>query len=369
MSNEIDIKNNRPPSPEELQDFFNKLKEFVLLDLKQTDIERAARTKDATKVAMGLRKLVGIYEDDEPSLAESVREWVEDTHGWFNIRDVYQGLRVASRSDMKNVSGELSRMVKKGLVERNREINGRYRKITDRVETMKWWEASTTPLKIGLPLEIESWVEIYPKSTILVAGFWQTGKSAITLNSAIMNMDNFERIRYFTSEMGAPELKKRILKYSNKELVDAFTEACKSGKIEFVERSKDITELILPDALNIVDYLTTKEAYMMGAKIEEIDDKLRNGVAIIAIQKHNRQWGNKDVGVGGEGTGDRPRVYLSVSIGKVKIIKGKNWATTQNPDGLVQEFSISDGINLTARGIWHPDYDNKSDYEPWGKRS
>jgi len=258
-------------------------------------------------------------------------------------------------------------MVKKGELERDKEINGRFRKIADKVDVMNWWEASTIPLKISLPLGIEDWVEIYPKSTILVAGFWQAGKTAITLNSAIMNIDNFERIRYFTSEMGAPELKKRILKYSNKEMLDRFTEACKSGKIEFVERSNDFTELILPDALNIVDYLTTKEAYMMGAKIEEIDDKLRSGVAIIAIQKHNRQWGNKDVGVGGEGTGDRPRAYLSVSIGKTKIIKGKNWATTQNPDGLTQEFSISDGINLTARGIWHPDYDNKHEDEPWKK--
>jgi len=43
--NKIDKKTNKAPSPEELQDFFNKLKEYITVDLKQTDIERATRPK------------------------------------------------------------------------------------------------------------------------------------------------------------------------------------------------------------------------------------------------------------------------------------------------------------------------------------
>jgi len=258
-------------------------------------------------------------------------------------------------------------MVKKGELERDKEINGRFRKIADKVDVMNWWEASTIPLKISLPLGIGDWVEIYTKNTICVAGKSQAGKTVLALNSAIMNIDNFERIRFLTSEMGGPELKKRILKYSNKEALDKFIGACKSGKVEFVERSINFEELILPDALNIIDYLVTKDAYMMGPKIGEIDDRLRNGVAIINIEKHKRQFGNNDIGYGGASTVDRPRVYLSVDINRVKIVKGKNWMTTQNPDGLVLEFKIDDGINLISQGLWHPDYEEKHDSEVWKK--
>src|SRR5208283_404970 len=113
-----------------------------------------------------------------------------------------------------------------------------------------------------------------------------------------MNMD-FHRIEYFSSEMGAEELKLRLSKFEDFPL--------KSWKFFPRDRASKFADAISPDAINIIDYLEiTKEFSEVGGMIKDIHDRLGKGIAIIAIQKKK----GSETGRGGDFTLEKPRLAL-----------------------------------------------------------
>ncbi len=89
-------------------------------------------------------------------------------------------------------------------------------------------------------------------------------------------MDNHE-VHYFSSEMGALELKDRFSK---------FDRPLNSWKVKFKERASNFADVIKPDAINIIDFLEVHdEFYKIGGLIKDIYDKLTTGIAVIAIRK------------------------------------------------------------------------------------
>jgi hypothetical protein len=42
-----------------------------------------------------------------------------------------------------------------------------------------------------------------------------------------------------------------------------------------------------------------------------------------------------------------------MSPGRLKIVKAKNWATSENPNGLEINFKLVDGCKLIKTGDWH----------------
>lgn len=73
------------------------------------------------------------------------------------------------------------------------------------------------------------------------------------------------------------------------------------------------------------------------------------GVAIIAIQKNK----GRDEGLGGARSIEKARLYLSMSPGRIKIVKAKNWINGLiNPNNMVKEYKLARGIILTAQSEW-----------------
>lgn len=164
------------------------------------------------------------------------------------------------------------------------------------------------------PCRIEQFVTLYPKNIAVIAGSSNAGKTAFMLNTAHQNR-NQHKIKYFSSEMGPEELRLRLQLF-NFPLSDW-------DCIEFYDRSAKFAPLIDPDAFNIIDYLEiTDNFYAIGTEIKEIFDRLRQGIAVIAIQKKS----NATYARGGEFTLEKARLYLTIDPGIIKIIKGKNWA-------------------------------------------
>ena len=95
---------------------------------------------------------------------------------------------------------------------------------------------------------------IYPKNIIIVAGATNAGKTALLLNVVRMNMDRYEVI-YFSSEMGEQELRLRLEK---------FGQALNSWKFKPIERPTRFSDVIVPDAINIIDYLELTEDFYPG---------------------------------------------------------------------------------------------------------
>ncbi len=264
-----------------------------------------------------------------------VEKWVSVTDGNWSVTECNQALQSATKEAKSAVRMAVHRLVKSGLIEKVGERDGVYCKKDTSCEKIDFLNADTTPFDILWPFKIEHYVKLYQKSIIIVAGEPNAGKTAFLLNVARKNMNQYN-IKYFSSEMFGAELNIRLTEFG--EPLESWT------KIDFRAKTNKFKDVIDPNGFNIVDYLEIyKDFYEIGGLIAEIFDSLKTGIAIIAIQKPK----GRDEAVGGERTLDKARLFLAVSPGKIKIVKGKVWADKHtNPNGLSIRWTLAGGCKF-----------------------
>ena len=276
----------------------------------------------------------------EKSLSEEVKDWVLSSNGVFMSSEVVNCLHLSSREEKKNLSKILSRLCEEGVIEKYGNKNGCYRQINNACDAIDWRNAPTESIDIKWPFEIERLVKVMPKNIIVLAGASNSGKTAFLLNVVRNNMRQHD-IHYFSSEMGDIEFRDRLSK---------FDIPLTSWQFKAKERASDFADVIQPDAVNIIDFLELHEDFFkVGGYIKEIYDKLNKGIAIIALQKNAGQ----DHGLGGQRSIEKARLYLAMDYGRIRIIKGKNWANpTVNPNGLELHFKLVHGCNFIIEQDW-----------------
>lgn len=279
-------------------------------------------------------------EKKERNLAEEVREWVNLLVGCeFLVRDCYNELEAVSKQQKGAIRTELHNMYKKGIIEKDK-TNGKYRKPNTDEEVIDFVNVTSSYLDIKFPFQIENYVRIMPKNVIVIAGEPDAGKTAFLLNLVKMNMDSNE-IFYFSSEMGALEMQDRLKNFDHP--IDKW-------KFKPIERSNDFADVVRPDAVNIIDFLEISDNfYQVSGLIKAIYDKLDKGIAIIALQKNK----GTDFGLGGMRSLEKPRLYLSMEPGKLKIVKAKNWVSAdKNPNKLSITYKLYKGCHFTPISGW-----------------
>ena len=278
------------------------------------------------------------------NITQEVREWILASPGIFSSSDIHKELDFASSSLKHAVTNCLGRLCQEGLIARQGNRRGMYRRVEQEAEHIDWRKAPTAEYPLRLPFDLERMVKIFPKNIILIAGDPNSGKTALMLNIVKDNMKDLP-VWYFSSEMGGVEMRERIAMFDDPP-PDAWT-------FKAVERSHGFADVIRPDALNIIDYLEVhKDFWEVGGWIREIHDRLKKGVAVIALQKKR----NVELGRGAEMSLEKPRLYLSVSakppVGNtLSIVKAKNFRDkTANPNGKKLDFKIVNGCRLIASG-------------------
>ncbi len=278
----------------------------------------------------------------EINVSKEVREFVLSTDGNFLSTDVLKFLQLSTRADQKAVSMALKRCVDEGICERSGNKNGCFRRIERECEEIDFLSASTESVNIDLPFGLHNMIETMPGNIILIAGEPNSGKTALLLNIILNNMHSQE-IHYFNSEMGAGELKKRLSKFEGIRLEE--------WKFKAYERSGNFGDIIRSGRgrINVVDFLEIHENfYEVGGKLAEIHRKLSGAVAIVALQKNR----GVDTGLGGFRTLEKPRLALAMEPGTLKIVKAKNWKTSENPNGKQIQFKIIGGCKFVPTGGW-----------------
>lgn len=279
---------------------------------------------------------------EEECLSTAIRELILDLEsGRFTSRWIDGELRIETKEERNIRRQTLLQLKKKGIIEYMPDLVGVYRRVDGTLNVLEWQKADPAGIfKMKFPFHLENYVVILPKNEIIVAGDKDSGKTALLLNIARLNMDDYD-ITYFSSEMGELELRHRLQRFEDEGLVNM-----KNWKCEWVERDSNFADVIRPDGVNIIDFLEVyDEFYKVGGYINQIYRRLRNGVAIIALQKNM----GAELGVGKGRSIEKARLYLTMGSGKLTIKSAKNWAQeTVNPVGKEFKYKLIKGAKFVS---------------------
>ena len=273
-------------------------------------------------------------------LSLEIKNWIEDSQGWFTGSMIDRELGITSKKDKDLRRQCLFQLTKNEYLKRNPEKNGYYIKVEAELEKIDWRNARTDFVyDLRWPLELEKWVKIYPKNIIIVAGDTGAGKTAFILRTIEMNMDR-HKINLFSSETGAEDLQMRLAE---------FDVPFEDWKFESSYRDRNFAEIIQPNDINIIDYLEiTDNFFSVGQEIRDIFNKLEKGIAIIALQKKS----GADYGRGAEFSAEKARLYLSIDHNCLKIVKATAWATNDNPRGIKINFKLVGGCKFIKQSSY-----------------
>jgi hypothetical protein len=272
--------------------------------------------------------------------AGGVANWLADANGDFNISEIYRDLGIVRPEDKKTCQNDVRELLQRGLIETCRGRTGWYRKRESNLKVIDLDEPEIPALNMWLPFSLAKYVKIHPKNIIIVSGETNSGKSALFFNFCFRNKASFP-IRYLTSELTATEIKSRMA------LFDPLDK--KWNNVEFIERGSAFHDSILPDGVNIIDFLEVHSDFStVGSDIKKIFDALNTGIVFIALQKKKGEL----FGRGGEFTLEKARLGLSLFthgrlpngiIGSIKITKAKNYVPGWNPDGKECFYGLHQG--------------------------
>jgi hypothetical protein len=296
--------------------------------------------------------------DRARSIAGDVKDWIEASEGWFYLGDIDKELQIVTKADKAARGQEIHRLVESKKLRRDKNRQGRYKKLHER-KPMEWWTASKTPLDLWLPFGLsddstEPYIRIFSGNIIICAGMQDSGKTLMAYEFANNNISTnpFDhKIQVVVSEQDRQEVRVVL---EDIPMYDA--EAWREHVDVWPKRGSDWADMVVPNAINIFDYVTDyDEAWNIGRQLRDIYDAIEgeSGVVWVNLQKDY----DRDTGRGGPVTKDIPRLYLSISCfenrpSEIKIIKGK-FKRGKDPKGMKHKFDISDDGTIVELGSWY----------------
>lgn len=325
----------------------------------------------------------------DDNLRGLVRSWVEESPGIFTTSQIDRELGLSSAQAKKKRSDYLAQLVCDGLIERDLNRRGVFRKKDNALVEMDILGASSAEIPIDLPFGLSKYIEINNKEIILLMGETNAGKTTVIFNmiwSCIRTLrgegilrekndrakDGYYGIRYFSSEMGATGVRKKLQAFGPDYPLPEWVKFVSS-----VERNRDFQDVIDPCGFNFIDYLEVfdGEYFKLSSALTAIHAALETGIAVIALQKKR----GTDVGRGGEATLEKPRLALALfedmdkGYSTVKIVKAKHYRD-KNPVGYELDFligrrgtgikPISEWGYAEAHQIRRSTY-SRADYDRW----
>ena len=271
-----------------------------------------------------------------------VDDWLQIHKGEsFDLDLICRQLEIRERDNRKLVAIKLAYEVKRG--DRLEKLNRIYNTIDNTVKYIDWVNVSNVePLKINFPYGIEDnsqfsfddHVSISPGDIVVIAGNSNMGKTTWCLNLLWENMDTFP-CTLMGNEYTKGKFKRRVSRMTWKSPLKEDG----TPKFELIERRERWKDIIRPDNINIIDWIMLGDNfYQIGMIIDGIQSKLRNGIAVISLQKDPA----KTRGRGGTFSEDLASLYLAIDYQRLTVVKAKEWQG-MNPNGKMYGFDIVDG--------------------------
>ena len=275
------------------------------------------------------------------NIARMVERWLPLHKGeTFDLDTICRQLSITDRDDRHRVTIRLYHAVESEVLAK---VGRLYSYIDKTCKLIRWWEASDEGrVALRWPyghednsgFDFADNVSISAGDIVIVAGVSNMGKTTLCMNLLVENMDYFP-CTLMGNEYTGSKFKRRL---SRMNWCNPLTEEG-LPKFDLIERREKWQDIIKPDNINIIDWINLSDNfYQVGAIIEGIQAKLRNGIAIISLQKSE----GKSLGLGGGFSEHLASLYLAVDFERLTVRKAKEW-TGKNPNGKMYGFSIVDG--------------------------
>lgn len=235
--------------------------------------------RDEEWINVKIKSALDRQDRKEKNVQAMVDEWIAVTSRDFSVTIMDKELGFVTSRDMVTARKALSRR-KDITVEKVGSKDGWWRRIDREIEYMDFDEPEGVPHPILLPFDLHHLINIYEGNIILISGEFNAGKSLFALTTLIMNRNRIP-IRYMSSEMKVPEIKARFKWFGIDKTVWMPDENCR-----YLPLKNNIVSALLPDGLNLIDYLEFPEGDFTraGEYMKQIHDKLKKGVAVVCNQ-------------------------------------------------------------------------------------
>jgi hypothetical protein len=255
------------------------------------------------------------------NLQDEIDKWVCDKSGTWTLQIGYNELHLVTKQKKDHFRQCIHRAYKKGLCEPTGRKAGTYRTINHDITPIDIFNTTDDYLNIEYPLELHKWYRTLP-GVVVIAGTPDAGKTAFSLHFCSMNMNRGVPIRYISSDMTPMEFKYRAKSFEPDIPLEYWR------KVEIIEGDGEYEDLIIPDGINIIDYMECDEDfYLVGKWLRGIRDKLSgSGFALVSLQK---KFG-MNLAYGAETTLKAPKMYITLEgnppeggIAKCEKVKGR----------------------------------------------
>lgn len=290
------------------------------------------------------------------SLTGAIKEYIEENQGTITAAEIDRDFGLTHPADKTLRRKIMSRLLKEKIIKKDIRQAGKYHIVKSDIDFVDFTNVEISSFPVDLPIDLSSMVRIPRKSIIVVAGSTNSGKTAMAFEILKLNLHQSYPMMYLFSEMGVSECKQRI-ETAAPDDVDVFTQRVKCA--ECVAGFGNVISQYNPNGLTVVDFLeeVDGEYFRIPTDLRNIYDSLDTGIAVVCIQKHSKA----EVGRGGEGTAEKPRLYLTVdklvyqqksTVSAVKIYKAKNYIG-DNPNGLERHVAFGRyGANMEPLSDW-----------------
>jgi len=287
---------------------------------------------------------IGKSDDTSKEIEEKeIRDYIMSLDGDFSSNSIKKYFKMTETSQFAKVDRCISRMKKSDMLIKVGKQAGLYRNVVDVVDYEKYNpNMESKNIDLWLPLSLNLLNGLKPKSIIAVAGASNAGKTAFAFE--IMRQNKHIQWRYIDSENSQQDRNdrmKRINKYMGPYNWDNVI-----MKGDVYSHYEDYVD---PDGYTIIDYVDVPaESFSIVEHIAAINNKLRNGVCIVLLQKKK----GYEFAFGGEGTKNKPKLYLALDFQKVQIIKGKIPLIGKNIDGMYATFKLTNECTKFSNPSW-----------------
>lgn len=270
---------------------------------------------------------------------QEIEDWVQNkSDGIFHYTKIKDGM--IDRKMFGTLRTIMHRMRDKGLAYPVTGKDGWWRAADKSLEEEQWWNRNGDEAEdcITLPLGINKYAHLTVPSLVLVAGLYNQGKTAFCLNVVKLNIDKWKDNTFLFASEGLEQLSWKFRKLLP--FID------KPPPFKVYRRFDNFADVIVPNGLNIVDYLRTDmdKPYTVTNKLVEINKALGpEGVAVVAMQKPP----GRKIAFGGTSTGAEPTLYLSIDKGYLEFEKIKAPKPMDiDPYHTKIHFKIAQGVNF-----------------------